>query len=594
MTINLLGSLADVQSCQSVGQVDAKIDDLERHIIAVQALLVEFKKKHNELLPISRLPPEILCKAFLEVKDDYIRVAEEKFSKPWFRLPIASWCRLTHVCHHWRLVGIEHSPLWASIRGNVPDHVLTFHSRSKETLLDLEWMEPDRQGLDPHLGAIRRPLSQTSRIQSLNLGFLRLDTMLALVSSLSSSAPVLRNLSLSRSEYYRMSQEMPTRNWLLPQLFDAGAPHLQKLSLTACAIPWTSALFNHLTELELQDIPIRPDFPTTLFDLFRRSPRLIKAVIRPSAPEDRDVEEYVPPTVNTPIALPQLEYLELAGHVQMCCDTLAYLSVPENACVRAVFHYIGDAWVTTLPQFLPSRFEGIRSLRINPQGTEHIAVTPCRGLIDFAPPFDHHREDEFTFDDFRMCEEAAIFDTFSFGKVEAVHYKDDAHGYAGGFNTRVLLSLPSVKSVTLSGASQIATSFLQIFRGHLTRKIHGGAGDEPVITLDLLPSLQHLSFDSVILLRRGCKYWCSRHDPVRITLLSDVLRMRRELGAPIKSLRFYRGRNISQDLLDDLRAEDPLGPEGLQVLWDGIEEELLCYSPDCDCGLNKGQTSSDE
>lgn len=70
----------------------------------LDALILMVRRQTNALVPIARLPPEILSRIFHEC-------AQDERSLLW-GLP---WIKVTHVCHHWRAVSLSAPTLWERV-----------------------------------------------------------------------------------------------------------------------------------------------------------------------------------------------------------------------------------------------------------------------------------------------------------------------------------------------------------------------------------------------------------------------------------------------------------------------------------------------
>ncbi|KAK7691293.1 hypothetical protein QCA50_004687 [Cerrena zonata] len=97
-----------------------------------QSSLLESSRRHNMLLPISTLPPEIVC--------DILRyVAQQREIQPWEYPPTPTyiWIRVTHVYHYWRVIALSDPQLWNTIGLYAIDLMDELLKRAGNTPLDL-------------------------------------------------------------------------------------------------------------------------------------------------------------------------------------------------------------------------------------------------------------------------------------------------------------------------------------------------------------------------------------------------------------------------------------------------------------------------
>ncbi|KAI0039420.1 hypothetical protein FA95DRAFT_1504207, partial [Auriscalpium vulgare] len=85
------------------------------------------RQKHNAILPVERLPPEILRIIFTSCAE---------IDPPLLFAPLPKtrigWLAVTHTCRRWRDVALEHSGLWAQVSRSLgPEWADTFVERAK-------------------------------------------------------------------------------------------------------------------------------------------------------------------------------------------------------------------------------------------------------------------------------------------------------------------------------------------------------------------------------------------------------------------------------------------------------------------------------
>ncbi|KAH9174538.1 hypothetical protein EDB89DRAFT_1951419 [Lactarius sanguifluus] len=111
-------------------------------------------------------------------------------------LPYPAWLPITHVCHHWRTISLNHAPLWASITcGLSLRWVKAFMERSRTMLMDFDihvdplWAYTRNNNAGLYHDDIIQLLADFTRVRSLRLTGSR-RTILPIVDSLRSSLPI--------------------------------------------------------------------------------------------------------------------------------------------------------------------------------------------------------------------------------------------------------------------------------------------------------------------------------------------------------------------------------------------------------------------
>jgi hypothetical protein len=191
------------------------------------------KLHRNTLVPISRLPTEILSYIFSILP-----------SSPTAPSPIS------HVCHRWREVSLELPYLWSHIDFTklTPAGAAEMLARAEMVPLHLEaqttqWSKKKFKAFEEQIVARihhTRHLSIAATSQYLRRTFRRLPL-----------APSLEHLSIARP-----SREVSSVAVVIPDdLFDGITPKLIYLRLDNCGIGWKSPLFKNLRNLRLSSSP---------------------------------------------------------------------------------------------------------------------------------------------------------------------------------------------------------------------------------------------------------------------------------------------------------------------------------------------------
>ncbi|KAF9482402.1 hypothetical protein BDN70DRAFT_853434, partial [Pholiota conissans] len=135
--------------------LQSEIDDLESKSRVHQASILTLKSQSNDYTPISRLPPEVLCRIFwFAQRDDDAGM-----------LPYPEWTPLTHVIRRWRNIAVNSSTLWTVPHfGNIRWCEEAFR-RSKNTGLVINISGSARE----HQQAVSFALRHASHIRGLSI-----------------------------------------------------------------------------------------------------------------------------------------------------------------------------------------------------------------------------------------------------------------------------------------------------------------------------------------------------------------------------------------------------------------------------------------
>ncbi|KAF9051790.1 hypothetical protein BJ165DRAFT_1303086, partial [Panaeolus papilionaceus] len=96
---------------------------IDEEVAALQASICELYNKRNRFVPISRLPPEIISRVFLCLRDHVssasnplapiLRSHEQHIQK-------LSWTVTMRVCRQWRDIALGYPELWNNIDLSLP------------------------------------------------------------------------------------------------------------------------------------------------------------------------------------------------------------------------------------------------------------------------------------------------------------------------------------------------------------------------------------------------------------------------------------------------------------------------------------------
>ncbi|TDL17820.1 hypothetical protein BD410DRAFT_793852 [Rickenella mellea] len=213
-------------SCTHNIQTPKMYGDLQS-VTVVDQHIIWLKMQRNSLLPVNRLPPDILFTIL-----DFLANSETTMLVP-KPLVVA-----TQVCKHWRDVGLNYSSLWSRISiGDKPsgDLFRLTVERSRSAPLSVK-INSSR-----HQDVINVILLESNRIRDLNIVLGRDETK-KLLASHAKRLPVLESLQLE--QYLDVVS--------LPDIFTRERhPRLKSLVLHGYTVPWNSPVLQELSFLQL-------------------------------------------------------------------------------------------------------------------------------------------------------------------------------------------------------------------------------------------------------------------------------------------------------------------------------------------------------
>ncbi|KAF8066614.1 hypothetical protein FPV67DRAFT_1495703 [Lyophyllum atratum] len=352
--------VGDASAFSSITVREAAYARIREGIAASEAVTTSWKRRHNELSLIFRLPPEILATIFR-----FLTVASE------FDFRRLRWFRVSHVCSHWRRVALECPSLWSDIPFSCPRWAEEMLARSKMAPLTIKAMFG---GEYPRLrssaafreATFKTALSQLSRIRHLSLNQSHGETRAfrELARSLDSPAPLLETFEI---HFTSTSDE----NTLPQDLFSGVSPRLVRIGITNCGLNWGAPIFANLVSLQVAKIPNASRPPVHLF---------ISALSHMSRLEKLELDSDFASasgeltTLATTVNLPQLVHLNVSSRLVNCVSLMDHITYPSDArvtikCDLSGFHQIpatGPFLVRRLVDTLGRRIEGpIRSVAVD-------------------------------------------------------------------------------------------------------------------------------------------------------------------------------------------------------------------------------------
>ena len=223
----------------------ASREELEQQKLHHYECIRSINTRLNALLPISRLPPEVLSEIFLRIAG----YRPGHASRP---PKVRAWMRVTHVCTHWREIALQCAELWSRLDvPSIPELLALFLLRSKDTPLTMTLSFrplrlPGMRMLESSEDVILLALSALHRVRMLSVdaSWKPADVILQ---QLGSRAPLLESLTISNA-----SSNSELRASLARMLSHPESNRLRILETEFYCFTWRDVLFDGLTRLRVR------------------------------------------------------------------------------------------------------------------------------------------------------------------------------------------------------------------------------------------------------------------------------------------------------------------------------------------------------
>lgn len=356
--------------------IEQEIEVLETKIHALTAEKLAWKRRHNTLSIVSRLPSETLSVIFKFVaKGAWIK----KYS---VKLPRLHWIRVTHVCSHWRHVALNFPDLWTKILFDHPKAALKMFDRSKKAPLSVTLGQVSAS-ISQKYRFLTRIMDEIYRIRKLSLyidhkiGGSRLQEVHGLLST--RVAPILETITIKYP-----SSKIPLE-YMLPETFFEDSPRLRVVDLQNCNLHWNFPFLHTLTSLKIDTVFSRHSVDILISAMANipnlKTLSLISVFCTP--PDTGDVP--VPAGI---AQLPCLSNIHLGDALANCVAFLTGLTYPRTAVVKIELYNLElrgyPVAVNAFHHLLSERFGPIRSLSV----TECIFNAECTLRIWTEPGFE--------------------------------------------------------------------------------------------------------------------------------------------------------------------------------------------------------------
>jgi hypothetical protein len=275
------------------------------------------RMQRNTLLPVSRLPPEVLLLVFEFCVSGGISVFH-----PSRRIVSAYDTRFSQVCTAWRALAFGAPELWRAPPLQHPDLAALYLQRAHGSPLSIVY---DGRAGSSREDALLATLTDMSQLQHIVLRHLELLSRSNRFAALQQPAPQLETLFLHTS---------------LPMNFggtflSCTAPRLRALALRGCTVSWDVPIFAQLTRLDLTgwrggQTSWSWDIDTVLMTLLH-TPLLESFTLTEALALDASGVE-VRALPGGRVALAQLQRIRIVEEELLCSlILLAYLQLPMSS-----------------------------------------------------------------------------------------------------------------------------------------------------------------------------------------------------------------------------------------------------------------------
>ena len=544
----------------SVDQARSAID----HDIAIlEESIRALKSRRNELAPVSRLPPEILCNIFSLIED---RNAFE------FMDPIRgwgspeSWIDFSRVSRHWRSIALSAPELWTNIPFNYPRWTQEMLTRSKMAKLTIR--VDAYQSMNPRVfDSIESCLRMIERLGEINISTPLESMPESLFQDLPKSAPQLHTFRIALLPPSFPGPESP---FTIHEDFLSDTERLKNVHLVNCKISWDSRLLTGLTYLtihlhnSLMDNTTSSDSIISFLHALQRMPALTDLDLENSIPYDSGGLSNYPA-----VDLPCLRLLRISSGVNALTTALRHINFPNNAvlnltCKATQFTQINfSKFLFVLAEkflsFLVIRNLSVQVAGVAQNGLKFLAwtsATPQDCSFDSLVPdqFELVLSWPYLNDNIHNHTKTLIaaFDAMNLSGLTHLQLSTSAHidsqTWLKTFGKLPLLEWVHVESYTV-----------QSFLDALADTTNAADKSTSAYHNVPFPKLRHIRMS-------GTDFAYTKLGSISVDMLMHCLMERHERNAEIQELYLDHCYNISQDDIERLETIV------VHVYWDGVEQ----------------------
>ncbi|KAF9238625.1 hypothetical protein BU15DRAFT_75076 [Melanogaster broomeanus] len=295
----------------------------------------------NALLPVSRLPCEILATIFLYQAYSFYQDPQD--FPMWGAAP--PWANVSYVCRHWRNVALTCPSLWSFLFVFSPRWTEELLSRSKRVPLRI--LIDMRFEFQEAMIFFEKVTTDVTRIRDLSL-YLPCNRVEGVLSKLSTTpAPLLHTFKL-RLRTRHLGEDAVYPDTLL----NGETPALRTLELYHCHPPWSSLVFTALSTLRLRSIASssQPTI-TELLAMLRHMPDLAHLYLEDALSGAKDILASRHTLPSECVDLPHLSRLALVAPFSAVIVFLSKVTVPQKTEIRLLCRHDVDFTVSHTPLY---------------------------------------------------------------------------------------------------------------------------------------------------------------------------------------------------------------------------------------------------
>lgn len=299
---------------ETATQVDALLARLEE-------TRRELRTARNALLPVARIPVEVLSTIFRYLLDHNF---DQDPDRGMFSVPKTKDVRAaSQVCRHWRAVALNCALLWRwpEVLAVRPEYTKLMLIRSKKTTI---FFRTKLYNSNKHVvDACRLVLGQVDRLGEIHVSGSN-SAISLILNFVPGAAPRLRSLIVQNSGWKAAADIL-----MLSQSFlQGGAPALERLELQKCMIPWDAPLLTscpNLQSMMLDGLETNRAMLSQFLGTLATMPHLTVLHMENVVP----VNQALPDGLQR-IPLQDLEKLYLAGSTSDIAALLTHLTFPPS------------------------------------------------------------------------------------------------------------------------------------------------------------------------------------------------------------------------------------------------------------------------
>ncbi|KAK7676233.1 hypothetical protein QCA50_020813 [Cerrena zonata] len=514
--------------------------DIDQHLQAV----INLRRRLNTLIPINRLPPELLATIFSFCQDGHWYLNSQPNSR---HIAMAlRWIITAGVCHHWREVALQTPRLWARVDLDYPvfarecSLVLAKHSPLYVTAH--RWNTEQR-------AMFNVITSNTNLIHSIDLETFQFAPPSGGLDPIPPATFPLRSIRISNTH-----SSLST----FPNVFEkCEFPAIQKLELEGCIGNLPSCLLGP-TLVHMKIIAFFEFIdPAKFTHCLSQMPRLQSLHIQ-GLSFRKETDKGVPVLLTKKILLPSLHQLVLqppSREEEDYVSLLKNLKMPIVTRTRFMFPYIS---VQDLSGLLHAVLETLHSFTFHSLSLCVMDGGFIVGLFEnpFHPSVLEENDLDPPFDIWLPISsqiQRILWDGFLhfiyLHRIETIHLDidtDDTDDWR-----RLLLKCHHLKNLSIVG--KFAPQIVKLL--HETEEIK--ADDGSMVSQLIVPELETIYLANMI-----WRSWAHEDDELTDNLVS-VVKERKEAGFPIEKVVIKRCTNMYRSDVDMIQGA------GVEAEWDG-------------------------